>query len=112
MSPQKSILEMQGKSRSESIVVDLEKMIGFRLSLYLGVLLNELFITKFKLLSRSFDVDNKDKFTVKIKEITDILDKNKLILNYEKHSTAGSKLFEVILRNESKFTKWREEHGL
>ncbi|XP_018563555.1 protein msta-like [Anoplophora glabripennis] len=83
-----------------------------RLCLYLGVLLNEQFIVKFKLLLRNFNADCKDKFEGTIKEIRDIIERNKVVLSYEKQSTAGSKLFEVILGNERKFTKWKEEHSL
>ncbi|KAJ8978882.1 hypothetical protein NQ317_008497 [Molorchus minor] len=74
-----------------------------RLSLYFVVLLNELFFVKFK---------KKKNISEAIKEILTILDESKEILEYERNSTAGSKLYEVVCQNETYFRNWIETENL
>ncbi|KAJ8948644.1 hypothetical protein NQ318_022712 [Aromia moschata] len=83
-----------------------------RLSLYLGVLLNELFIAKFKLFSRNFDAEKKGEFSDTVKDIENILEENKLVLQHEIGSTAGSKLLEVVCQNEAKFKNWMDSENV
>uniref|UniRef100_A0A6P7GC47 Uncharacterized protein LOC114340414 n=1 Tax=Diabrotica virgifera virgifera TaxID=50390 RepID=A0A6P7GC47_DIAVI len=83
-----------------------------RLSLYLGVLLNEKFIAQFKLLLTTWNKPNQNLYTNQIKgDILNTLEENKRILMYEQKTNAGHKLIEVVTGNEALFENWRREHG-
>lgn len=87
-------------------------MLYFRLSLYLGVLLNELFYAKFKLLNRSFQSENKNQFSNEIENILHILRDNKNVLENEHENHAGGKLYGVVEENERKFTSWMTQNNI
>ncbi|XP_050511529.1 SET domain-containing protein SmydA-8-like [Diabrotica virgifera virgifera] len=96
-------------------LIDLTKTIdpgNARLSLYLGVLLNEKFIAQFKLLLTTWNKPNQNLYTNQIKgDILNTLEENKRILMYEQKTNAGHKLIEVVTGNEALFENWRREHG-
>ncbi|XP_057655664.1 SET domain-containing protein SmydA-8-like [Diorhabda carinulata] len=82
-----------------------------RLSLYLGVLLNERFMAQFKILTTTFDKPTQNLYTDQIKkEISEILEENRRILFYEQNTSAGRKLLEVVNRNRQSFENWLSEH--
>lgn len=80
-----------------------------RLSLYLGVLLNELFIAQFKILSRTWNNPTQNLYTEQLKsDILRTIEENKKTLAYEQKTVSGSKLYEVVIRNEQTFKNWSE----
>lgn len=79
------------------------------MSLYLGVLLNELFIAQFKILSRTWNNPTQNLYTEQLKsDILRTIEENKKTLAYEQKTVSGSKLYEVVIRNEQTFKNWSE----
>ncbi|KAL3272854.1 hypothetical protein HHI36_014315 [Cryptolaemus montrouzieri] len=83
-----------------------------RLSMYLAVLLNELYMGKFGLLERKFTKDTKENFSEDVDNIKKILREASEALKYEIGSASGEKLNEVICMNEINFLKWMRENEM
>ncbi|KAK9885452.1 hypothetical protein WA026_010948 [Henosepilachna vigintioctopunctata] len=83
-----------------------------RLSMYLAVLLNELYIAKFGLLKMKFRSDTKNEFKDEVGNIDKILQEASELLKYEINSPSGEKLNEVICVNQISFLRWMKETGM
>ncbi|XP_066261854.1 SET domain-containing protein SmydA-8-like [Euwallacea similis] len=79
-----------------------------RLALYLAVLLNEQFLARFKLLSRSFNSEDKNSCSAEIEEVLTTVADAKESLKYERQSETGGKLLQAVEANEMRFKKWLE----
>ncbi|CAH1964736.1 unnamed protein product [Acanthoscelides obtectus] len=82
-----------------------------RLSLYMGVLLNEQFIGKFKMITRMHEKEKKVD-AGKLQEALNILEENKRVLKYEINTTSGARLFNVVCKNEDQLKSWIESNDL
>ncbi|CAG9856962.1 unnamed protein product [Phyllotreta striolata] len=80
-----------------------------RLSLYLGVLLNELFIAQFKILTRTWENPTQNLYTEQLKGyIVNTIEENKRVLEYERRTVSGNKLYEIVVKNEQIYSSWCE----
>nr|CAI5852284.1 unnamed protein product [Callosobruchus analis] len=82
-----------------------------RLSLYMGVLLNEKFIGTFKTITTLYEKEKKVD-AGKLQEVLNILEENKNVLKYEINTTSGARLLNVVCRNEMQFKSWMESNDL
>ncbi|XP_050308456.1 SET domain-containing protein SmydA-8-like [Anthonomus grandis grandis] len=83
-----------------------------RLALYLAVLLNEKFMSKFTFLKRNFDAEKKDLNRDVIKEILEVIKENKAVLRYETQCETGRKLFQIACFNEDIFRNWMKSYSV
>ncbi|XP_045477345.1 SET domain-containing protein SmydA-8-like [Harmonia axyridis] len=83
-----------------------------RLSIYLAVLQNELFLGKFSLLQKRFNKESKDVFKEEVDAMRKMLEEASDALKYEIGSLTGQKMNEVICLNKVKFIGWMKENGM
>lgn len=99
--------------RSRNLVfIDNHKKGFFRLPLYLAVLLNELLMAKFKMLTRDFNSEDQESHSHDVIDVLKLLDEVKRALKHEEASETGRKLLDVVKVNELKVNNWMEEHQL
>ncbi|VEN63535.1 unnamed protein product [Callosobruchus maculatus] len=95
-------------------LIDITKKIdpgNARLSLYMGVLLNEKFIGTFKMITMMYEKEKKVD-AGKLQEVLNILEENKNVLKYEINTTSGTRLLNVVCKNEMQFKSWMESNDL
>lgn len=88
---------------------DLDKMF-FRLSLYTGVILHELYLANMCYIKRKWDVGIKSDILKLIKEARQALVEVKDVLKYETTNPAGDKLLSLVENSNKEFYKWIERY--
>lgn len=78
----------------------------------MAVLLNELLMAKFKMLTRDFNSEDQESHNHDVIDVLKLLDEVKRALKYEESSETGRKLLDVVKVNELKINNWMEEHNL
>lgn len=82
----------------------------FRLALYSGVILHELYLANMSYLKRKWDVGIKADLLKLVREARQSLIEAKEVLKYETTSPAGEKLLSLIETSNKEFYKWIDRY--